>query len=359
MSLMARVDPTRTPVSAGRRARTGFGLVALALLGAAGCRNFQDDLTTCISEARCPDAGEEDGSGNPEPPDAGTLAWRWVYTHPQHPKLWDVWAASSSEVWVVGKNATVLHFQQGQWSEGPAPDGGPDGGSNLDFVSVTGCSPTQVLLAGRYFPSDGRVWSWKNGSWSAPQVTDAWLDLDCAGPGSAWAAGEFGTAASWTGADLTEESTPSGADLFAVRAFADAGVWAAGAYGTLLHRTSGWRDVRQLGSFDDEPTLNDLGGNTPDLVWAVGNFGTILRVRNEAQVQALDAGTQAHLFGVWAAGPEDVWAVGEAGLILHWDGQTWSTAHVEGTHLYAVHGSGPEDIWAVGDQGVVLHYGRR
>lgn len=35
---------------------------------------------------------------------------------------------------------------------------------------------------------------------------------------------------------------------------------------------------------------------------------------------ALTSGT---LFGVWAAGPSDAWAVGEAGFTAHWDGKSW------------------------------------
>src|SRR5262249_44238253 len=57
---------------------------------------------------------------------------------------------------------------------------------------------------------------------------------------------------------------------------------------------------------------------------------------------------------VWGSGPRDVWAVGSAEpnvLIFHWDGSTWSASpsamQVPGS-LDDVWGSGPNDVWAVG-----------
>jgi photosystem II stability/assembly factor-like uncharacterized protein len=55
-----------------------------------------------------------------------------------------------------------------------------------------------------------------------------------------------------------------------------------------------------------------------------------------------------------------VWAVGHAGVALHFDGQSWSVLPT-GTrrnlnHLYS---KGPSDVWFVGDQGVLLHYDGR
>lgn len=87
------------------------------------------------------------------------------------------------------------------------------------------------------------------------------------------------------------------------------------------------------------------------------------------------AGTQTNsLYGVWAAGANDVWAVGETTtfsngvtLIEHWNGSTWTIVNSPspGTYgrLNAISGTSPSDIWAVGndyEQGIqvnlVLHY---
>ena len=63
------------------------------------------------------------------------------------------------------------------------------------------------------------------------------------------------------------------------------------------------------------------------------------------------------LWGVWGSGPRDVWAVGEMGSTFHWDGDAW-TAVPTGTkqRLVRVWGTGPGDVWAVGDFGTILHW---
>ena len=60
---------------------------------------------------------------------------------------------------------------------------------------------------------------------------------------------------------------------------------------------------------------------------------------------------------VWGSSSSDIFAVGQSGAIVHFDGQTWSPM-TSGTqyHLRAVWGSSSSDVWAVGDHGTILHY---
>ena len=63
------------------------------------------------------------------------------------------------------------------------------------------------------------------------------------------------------------------------------------------------------------------------------------------------------LTAVWARTPADVWTVGYAGTILHWDGTAW-TPHDSGTteDLNAVWGSDANSVWAVGNKGSLLYW---
>jgi hypothetical protein len=63
------------------------------------------------------------------------------------------------------------------------------------------------------------------------------------------------------------------------------------------------------------------------------------------------------LRAAWAAAPDDAWAVGDGGVVLHYDGRVFTAAET-GTDrdLLAVHGSAADDVWAVGKGGVVLHF---
>ncbi|WP_146645043.1 hypothetical protein [Labilithrix luteola] len=62
------------------------------------------------------------------------------------------------------------------------------------------------------------------------------------------------------------------------------------------------------------------------------------------------------LASVWGSAPNDVWAVGSGGTILHWDGTTWTRtpSGVKNT-FFRVWGSGPNDVWAVSSTDVILH----
>jgi hypothetical protein len=63
------------------------------------------------------------------------------------------------------------------------------------------------------------------------------------------------------------------------------------------------------------------------------------------------------LHGLWGSGSRDVWAVGDAGTALHWDGTRWSgTTALAPANLRAVWGAGPSNVWAVGDAGTALHW---
>jgi len=101
-------------------------------------------------------------------------------------------------------------------------------------------------------------------------------------------------------------------------------------------------------------------------VWAVGErqdhagrFGTLVEHWDGHRWTVVPSpnpgATGNHLYGVAAASPDDVWAVGQRDgtssdqpLVEHWDGHNWTVATVPGTGVLdavAVHG---KDVWAVG-----------
>ena len=70
-----------------------------------------------------------------------------------------------------------------------------------------------------------------------------------------------------------------------------------------------------------------------------------------------DPHIDTQLNGVWGAAANDIWAVGDGGVIVHFNGVDWSTIPSGTTeNLSSIWGSGPNDIWAGGDSGILLHY---
>jgi hypothetical protein len=73
---------------------------------------------------------------------------------------------------------------------------------------------------------------------------------------------------------------------------------------------------------------------------------------------AMTSGVKDVLYDIWGSGPSNIFAVGESGTILHFNGQAWTTMSIPkeagGKDLYAVWGSAADTVFIAGDQGVLL-----
>ena len=106
-------------------------------------------------------------------------------------------------------------------------------------------------------------------------------------------------------------------------------------------------------------TLNNLRGvwgSSGTDVFAVGESGTILRY-DGANWSGMSSGTSEHLTGIWGSSETDVFAIGGNGLILHYDGVSWSEMWSPTTSsLYDIWGNSGSNIFAVGYGGTCIHY---
>lgn len=102
--------------------------------------------------------------------------------------------------------------------------------------------------------------------------------------------------------------------------------------------------------------LHALSGLSSRYIWAVGDHGTILHFDGKRWTSS-PSGTVADLHGVYSIGQRDAWAVGEDGTTLHHDGSAWHKVDsgVKDT-LLATWGSSASDVYMVGRQGTLLHW---
>lgn len=106
------------------------------------------------------------------------------------------------------------------------------------------------------------------------------------------------------------------------------------------------------------PTLNSIWAAATNSVWAVGENGTTLNWNGTAW-RRIPSPTVSSLRAIWGTAANNVWVVGDNGLLMRWNGSAWtrtSTGMPPGLGLNDVHGSGANDVWAVGDEGTVLRY---
>ena len=94
--------------------------------------------------------------------------------------------------------------------------------------------------------------------------------------------------------------------------------------------------------------LRTVWGTGPADVWAAGDKGLILHYDGRAWAPS-PSGTEENLTGIVGTGPANVYASGEKGGIYHWDGKEWrQVADTPDTALVHMWASGPDDVWAVG-----------
>ena len=101
--------------------------------------------------------------------------------------------------------------------------------------------------------------------------------------------------------------------------------------------------------------------------FAVGKAGTILHFDGSSW-SLQTSGTRQDLWGVWGQSSSDVWAVGGTGqtdgqaTLLHYDGTSWQAVTLPALQrpnvwaFYKVWGASADDVYIVGQNGVLLHY---
>jgi len=141
-------------------------------------------------------------------------------------------------------------------------------------------------------------------------------------------------------------------DVFAVGG--EGGCWDVNlcfGYGIILHY--GGTSWDTMSASEETEVLTGVWGSSASDVFAVGEGGTILHYDGATWTMTLEGKS---LNDIWGSSAEDVFAAGEG--ILHFDGETWSAVPVpEGSPpLTGVWGSSSTDVFAVGFFGTILHY---
>jgi Tol biopolymer transport system component len=273
-----------------------------------------------------------------------------------------VWGSSDADVFVVGGGGTILHYNGAAWSAVRS-------GISLDLNGVWGSSASSVFAVGvdgiiQYF--DGSAWTRMSGG-TTSTLNAVWGSS----ADSVLAVGENGVILRydgnvWKGMDSVTDGTLTSIwgtgtnDVFATAFFDilhfDGSTWSI----VDCSANSGWVCI---GSYS-------VWGTGPGNVYIVGNdgrgmYGAALHYDGSV-LSGVDTGTTAELYGVWSSSSGEVFAVGDYGTILHYDGLAWQTvssriAPVGSESLGGIWGNHPENIYAVGGGYIyasssILHY---
>ena len=182
--------------------------------------------------------------------------------------LYGVWGFSDKDVFAVGIQNTVLHFDGVSWT-------GMNHPNNYGFRSVWGSSPTDVFAVG----DNNFIIHYDGAQWVQMAVP-----------------------------------SPAGTLFFGIRGRSATDVFAVGSNGVILHYDGAAWSMMNSGTTVD---LYGVGGSPQGSVFAVGAAGTLLRFDGSSWSPVSITPSAASLLSVWESTSGDVFVVGAPWRILH------------------------------------------
>ncbi|MBI3032103.1 thioredoxin domain-containing protein [Candidatus Woesearchaeota archaeon] len=217
-----------------------------------------------------------------------------------------IWGSSSNDVFAVGYDGTILHYNGVSWTE-----------------MESGTKVQKVHLSGIWGSSSNDV----------------------------FAVGWDGTILHYDGNTWTEMESGTPYTLFNIWGSSSNDVFAVGWDGTILHYDGNTWTEMESGT---KVGLNGIWGSSSNDVFAVGHDGIILHYNGNTWTE-MESGTKVSLSGIWGSSSNDVFAT-RYEKILHYDGNTWTEMESGTTkYLVGIWGSSSNDIYTVAYNGEIIH----
>lgn len=259
----------------------------------------------------------------------------------------DVWGSAPNQVWVVGGttkglvtmwNGTRFVSQPvaGTWANSPLHD-------------VFGVTANDVYAVGdnaALLHFDGTGWTVLE---YAPALATHWQAVHASSASNVWLAG-YERLRRFNGTSWTTDSLTGFQMINDVFTFSSSEGWTVGT--TARHRTaSGWALV----STGTTGPLNSVWGSAPNDVWVGGTGGFVARW-NGASFSPVATGTTADVTHISGRAADDVYFGFGNGTLKHWDGAALRPVElgifdpVEG-----VWSASADEVWVVARGGVARH----
>lgn len=122
------------------------------------------------------------------------------------------------------------------------------------------------------------------------------------------------------------------------------------------------------GKVDGDETDRDCGGGTcpkcatglncqrnTDCVSGVCTTG-VCSTTPTLSWQKVPSATSKNLLAAWGAKANDIWASGDEGTVLHWNGSSWSGQTIALNYLTHLWGASSTDVWSTSGDGTMYHW---
>ncbi len=308
-----------------------LGIVTVAALSGCGqlWRPFLESSDCPDNPAVCPGPIPNDGGANPIPmPNDFAVPYFRIEPSGTMQNLYGIWGTNAVDaddrtilhtpIWTVGVFGTVLqrNSQFGSWKqESLIP-------TINTLYAVSGRNENDVLVVGDM------------------QVSVAWNGM------------------SWTVNQPSDMAVPP--PFLSVAPVSQSSYLAVGRGNTAYTITSQNRAVATFSAklpATDFTSVYTSPSGAPSHISAIN--GDIYKYAgSDASSYGLKA--PGSINAIWLRSANDGWAVGDSGLVLHYDGSSWVLVMLPQVaalpSLRAVHGNSMGQVWAVGDIGTILYF---
>ncbi|MGB5925597.1 MAG: hypothetical protein WBH01_05830 [Dehalococcoidia bacterium] len=246
------------------------------------------------------------------PARASENVWRELDTgidfeiSPESYGLHDIWANSASDIFAVGDNGVIVHYDGSSWHK-------MNSGVTSSLSSVWGSSSSDVFVTtgGTILHYDGSTWS-------------------------EMATGGYGAGDVWGS---------SASDVYAVGGK------------RILHYDGGsWTEIVGTGS---SHSRYGVWASSSSDVFVIGSGGRVEHYDGSTWT-LMDNLDSAFLLTIWGSSSSDVFAGGDKRAVFHYDGSTWRRMSLpHSTHndqIVSFWGSSPSNIFAVSNTNAIYRY---
>ncbi|HEY5946284.1 MAG TPA: PPC domain-containing protein, partial [Kofleriaceae bacterium] len=265
-----------------------------------------------------------------------------------------LWGVSPDHVFGVTQGGTVQEYTGSRWVMQSAA------GSTIELTRIVRFDNGHALAIGHnsvVAQFNGTTWAtktitntnWLRSIWAKDEQTVLIAGDDSSGGDSGVYVGNF--AAGFT-------RVLSNGPL-AVWGSSNGEIWAAGNASLIwkasLTAPSNWTMTYGTTS-SSLPDFRAMWGSSPSDIFAVGDLGTIVHY-DGVSWSAMPTPTTLELDDVWGSASDNVIAVGEQGVILHYNGVAWRRmSSGTGENLASISGTGPSDVWIAATNNTILHF---
>jgi hypothetical protein len=315
-------------------------IAALTSVILAGCADSTGPLTDPLvwTAVEAPGIGEVTGISGTSASDIWAVGWERTVLHfdgatwssvstgfEQEP--YKVWARTRSDVWIIGTHGTtpegpgsqtIVHYDGTKWSISAIPTSGV-------LTSVWSSSASDVWAVSTY----GEIAHYDGTSWSSVKsgMADLLWTVWGTSPSDVWFGGSYALL-HFDGSGWSIAYTPH--VVYAIWGTSRSDVWAADSWGLLHYDGAEWSSVPSGFDLDTTYPYADRGG--PYVIWGASRSS------------------------VWVAGAPDGPNDGTCcAKMQHYNGASWSDVLL-GARLPFVNGmwgSSASDVWAVTQSGIL------